>query len=172
MAESIEPALLKPLALRAPPGAGPLQRVMEALNLALRLRMPDRGKMAANPLFHQPHQKLCPATWGCRIPPGLAVIHQHLLGQAAADKDPFQPLPHCFCAGSAGLFQCRRIAAVVVQHRERADGCLVLLLPLEVHLPKLVRARPFKPLRGWSPTIGSKHQAMAQKHPMYRDHRQ
>ena len=54
VAEVIQPVLLEP-ALSAGAAACLFQRSVEALDLALRLRMADAGEAAAHALLHHPH---------------------------------------------------------------------------------------------------------------------
>ena len=100
------------------------------------------------------------------------MVHQHRVGYAVAAEDTLQPLPHHLAAGRAGLLQRHQIAAVVVEHRERADGGIGSLLALEVHLPELVGRLTLEPSHGLPSTLPVQHQIVPQQHPMHGDHRQ
>ncbi len=137
LAEAIQSWLR--IALRmAASTAGLFERPMEALDLALRLRMADAGEVEPDADSHQPHAQLRPAAGGLRVPPRLAVIHQHRLGQPAVREGPLQSLLDVFAAARGQLFEHDHVAAMIVQHTQRAEMGAPSLGTLEVHLPQLV----------------------------------
>src|SRR3984957_6641371 len=138
LTEVVQPALPESRFGQAAQTPGLLQRAMEALYLALRLRMPEPGQIQAHALLHQPHGELRPAAGGGAVPPRNTVVHQHRLGQAAVRKGLHQLLAHGLGAGGAGLEQGDGVAAVIVDHRQGTDRLIPALGTLEVHLPELV----------------------------------
>jgi hypothetical protein len=69
-------------------------------------------------------------------------------------------------------FQGHEIAAVVIEHRQRADGRISVLLSLEVHLPELVGGFTLEPCCGLPATLPVQNQTMTQQDAMHGDDRQ
>ena len=61
---------------------------------------------------------------------------------------------------------------MIVEHRQRPDRCVAVLLSLEVHLPQLVGPLSCEALRRLLAPLLVQHQTMAHQHTMHRDHRQ
>src|SRR5580658_1101903 len=121
-----------------------LQRAMEALVLALRLRMVRPAMRDADPQPHQPRREhgegLSPG-----IAPRRAVVHQHRERQAVAAEQPDQARANGGVLLIAAGFQPHRIARVIVKHGERMTASPDHReMALEIHLPQLVRGAPLE----------------------------
>src|SRR5882724_4321702 len=123
-----------------------LEGAMEALVLALGLRM-------VRPPMTDPHtQAQQPGGEGrvrliAGIAPGRAVVHQHRQRQAVAPEHSHQAPPHGGLLLVAAGGQPDRIARMIVEYGERmAAPRRQRKVALEIHLPELVRGRPFEAL--------------------------
>src|SRR5579862_371939 len=119
-----------------------LERAMEALVLALGLRMIRTAVGNPNPEPNQPQTKA-----GERLSPGRAprrtVIHQHRRRQAVAAKSLGQRRAHGLLALVGAGLEHQREARMVVEHGQRMAAGAVeeREVALEVHLPQLVGCR-------------------------------
>jgi hypothetical protein len=122
-----------------------LQRPVETLLFSLRLRMVGTPVAHPNAMAHQPDRE-GGERLAIPVTPWRAVVHQHRKWQSVAAEQRRQALAHrCVLLVVAGL-QPQRIARVIVQHGERmAAPHRQREMPLEVHLPQLVRFSAFKP---------------------------
>jgi len=117
---------------------------MEALVLALGLRMIRPPMGHPHPKLHQPDRK---AGEGLRaaVAPGWAIVHQHDKWQPVTAKYRRQTLPNRHVPLIAAGVHRQGIARVVVNHRERmATPPGHREMAFEVHLPQLVGMRPLK----------------------------
>src|SRR5207245_1877546 len=124
-----------------------LQRTVEAFDLALRLRMADTAPVELDALAHEPERQA-----GSRASPGTppwsAVVHQHGLGQAAA-VEGFEELLLDRRGERAAVGGRRdQVAAMVVEHRQRADRPRPAAGPFEVYLPEFFGRAALEALRG------------------------
>jgi hypothetical protein len=99
------------------------------------------------------------------------VIHEHGVGHAAAQKGSLQPLPHGLGARRPGALERDRVAAGVVEHRQRADRLVPSLGALEVHLPELVGLLALESAHRSLVAILHPHQPVPQQHAMHRHRR-
>ena len=147
---------------RSAPVEGTLQCAMEALHFALGLRMADAAPVELDALAHEPERQV-----GSRASPGTppwrAVVHQHGLGQAAT-REGFQQLLLDRSGERAAVGGQRdQVAAMVVEHRERADRLRPAAGPLEVHLPEFVGGAALETLRGRTVAVPVSHQIVTQQ---------
>src|ERR1700674_1736738 len=115
-----------------------LERAMEALILALRLRMIGPAMRHPHPQAHQPHTKRRVSS-AAGIAPRRAIVHEHGIGQAVAPEYPSQAFARgTVLLGGASLYA-QSVARMVVDHGQRmAAPAPSGEVALEVHLPELV----------------------------------
>jgi len=119
-----------------------LQRAMEAFVLALRLGVIGPAMGQANIQVHQPDPKsgmlAAPAAAA-----GRAVVRQDTPRQAIAAERRLQPATHRIGPLVGARLDHKRIARVIVQHREwmQPRPALQWHMTLAVHLPQIVRRR-------------------------------
>ena len=126
------------------------ERAMEALVLALGLRMVRTAVGDADPEPNQPQTKAGERLRAGRAP-RRAVVHQHRGRQAVAAKSLGQHQAHGLLALVGAGLKHQREARVIVEHSQRmaAEGCANRgEVPLEVHLPEFVGCRALKALKG------------------------
>src|SRR5205823_2405271 len=122
---------------RCAPVERTLQRTVEALQVALGLRMADAAPVEPDALAHEPERQVgSRASLG--TPPWSAVVHQHGLGQAAAVEGFEELLLDRTGERAAVGGQRDQVAAMVVEHREGSDRLRPAAGPLEVYLPEFV----------------------------------
>ena len=159
-------------ACRPSPGK-PRKRIARSRQLWKRSTLPWVWGMAnpaptqANPLLHQPDRQLSDTARRLRVPPGRAMVHQHLFRHPTAPKRVFQLLAHQFGSRAASGRQHREVAAMVVEHRQRTDVAVPPDRTLIIHLPELVGTLSGKAAYGCSMTVLPAHQSMPQQNSMY-----
>src|SRR5262245_6510734 len=126
-----------------------LHRSMQALVLALRLRMQNAPVGHPNAQSHQPYREggKPPTT---AISPRPAIVHEHGIGQSVAPEHRHQTLARWAILLVATGLCTHRIARVVIDHGERVAATAARhgKVALEVHLPEFVGSLALEPLIG------------------------
>src|SRR5438874_6650594 len=114
------------------------ERAMEALVLALGLRMIGPAMADPDPQAHEPHSEFRIAL-AARIAPRRAVVHQHGQRQTIATEDLYQALAGSHVLLVAAGLKPQGIARMVVENGERMTAAAAdREMALEVHLPQIV----------------------------------
>ena len=115
-----------------------LERAVEALVLAMALRMIRRAVQRRHAMLDQPYAEPGQPPFP-GVAPRAAVVSQHEQGQAIALKRRLQGILHRLMALVVGRLQPHRIARMIVDDRQRMQlSPPHRHLALEVHLPQHV----------------------------------
>src|SRR2546430_7999163 len=116
-----------------------LERAVEALVLALGLRMIGPAMTDPDSQAHQPYGEHRMA-FAAAIAPRRAVVHEHGQRQAIATEDPYQALAGGHVLLVAAGLKPQGIARVVLEKGERITTAAAdREIALELHLPPLLR---------------------------------